>query len=234
MSGIKQPANVMFRQALIIMGMLADVVQRIEIAGSLRRDQQWVGDIELVMAVEDGEAFERRCGEMLERGVMRKRLNTRGTSIGWGQRFKAGVFRDAPVDMFIVLPDRQWGPTMVLRTGPASANGVLVTTRGVRNRDGLVGVLPAGLAWREGAIWRGDVRLDTPEEIDVFAACGLPYLAPYERDAGEYQFWARRRVGEGRSVLAGTWCELKWRMGATWKAAPVVAPVVVEKQMRMM
>lgn len=232
MSGDKQPANVMFHHALVIMGMLADVVERIEIAGSLRRDQQWVGDIELVMAVRDGEAFERRCGEMLERGVMSKRLNTRGTSIGWGQRFKAGVFRGAPVDMFIVLADRQWGPTMVLRTGPASANGVLVTTRGVRNRDGLVGVLPSGLAWREGAIWRGDVRIDTPEEIDVFAACGLPYLAPYERDAGEYQFWARRRAGDGRSILAGTWCELKWRVGGTWKAAPVIAPMVFEKQMR--
>lgn len=31
---------------------------------------------------------------------------------------------------------------------------------------------------------------------------------------------AQRRVGEGRSVVAGTWCELKWGAGATWKEEP--------------
>lgn len=232
MSGeTKLPAWYMFRQALRIMGLLTDVVQRLEIAGSLRRDQQLVGDIELVMAVNEIVPFEQRCSELLEAGLFRKRLNKHGAPIGWGQRFKAVIFNEVPVDLFIVLPDRQWGPTMVLRTGPGSANGVLVTTRGIRNRDGLLGILPQGLAWREGAIWDGDTRLDTPEEIDVFAACGLPYLPPYMRTAAEYQICSRRRIATGRSVLPAGWCELKWRVGATWKPARPV--VVLEKQMSL-
>lgn len=106
------------------------------------------------------------------------------------------VFQALAVDLFVVLPDRQWGPTFLIRTGPGDANQVLVTPDGVRNRDGNVGVLPDGLKFDEGGVLRiGAGLLDTPTELATFAACGLPWLAPPLRSVWDYQLEARFRLG---------------------------------------
>lgn len=81
---------------------------------------------------------------------------------------------------------------MVTGTGPGDANQVLVTAAGRRNRQGNLGVLPAGMAFDDGRVLRDGEILDVPEEVDVFAACGLPYLAPHLRTVETYQRWAKR------------------------------------------
>lgn len=103
------------------------------------------------------------------------------------------IYKGAKLDLFIVQPDRSWGYTMLLRTGPGDANGVLVTKLGVRNHEGLYGILPSGYQFREGELWRGDVHLPTPEEKDVFAALDMPYIPPPLRSVEMYQRWAARR-----------------------------------------
>jgi hypothetical protein len=146
-----------------------------------------------------------RLDELLKRGVMSLRLKKDGSRIAWGDRYKATLYKGFALDVFIVLPDRQWGPTMVIRTGPGDANGALVTQQGVTNHDGNIGVCPAGMKFENGAVWGegGAPYLDTPEEIDVFAALGLPWIPPHLRSPGEYFYQQyRRHVPKVEMMLA--------------------------------
>jgi hypothetical protein len=41
--------------------------------------------------------------------------------------------------------------------------------------------MPEDFRVRDGALWDGDRRVATPEEADLFAAPGLPWLPPQRR-----------------------------------------------------
>jgi len=237
MSGeVRFPAKVGFDLAILLMGWLMDVVERIEIAGSLRRDKPDLGDVELVMMplfkethnlfgepVGKINLLDQRCDEMLSMGLVQKRLNKNGHAIAWGGdgRYKAMLVNGIPVDLFIVLPDRQWGPTMLIRSGPGSANQVLVTTDGIKNAEGNTGILPKRMIWEDGALWQDGKRVNTPEEKDVFKAVGLPYIPPYQRDVKTYQYWAglRAEYGEriaGKGQIGYGYAEAKYKPAPTW------------------
>jgi DNA polymerase/3'-5' exonuclease PolX len=97
------------------------------------------------------------------------------------------------VDLFCVLPDRQFGTRLAIATGPAEFSTALVTPR----HHG--GLLPEGFSFMNGQqlylrhlkeVGKGlkayvTDLIATPEEEDVFRALGLPYLAPEERDNWE-------------------------------------------------
>lgn len=209
----KQPANKMFRAAVEVMKLLADVCDRLEIGGSLRRDRTEISDVELVMrpkyaqrpkdlfgTLESINLLEERCEELLAARVFQKRVNKNGVPIAWGKpgkesREKCIWFGDVPMDLFIVLPDRQWGPTMLIRTGPGDANAIMVTNKGIKNRDGNWGVLLPNMMFDEGGVFRNMVKLDTPEEADVFAAMDFPYIPPPYRSMAAYYACDRRRAG---------------------------------------
>ncbi len=205
-TGAKFPWADGLQLALDLIALLAGSYRRAALAGSLRRGKAEVGDVELVLApLFDGAAnlLDQRFEQLLAEQVVEKRLNRLDRPIAWGNgkdpsRFKALLFRGVPVDLFVVQPDRQWGPTMVIRTGPGRANKALVATVGTRTDEGDPGVLPPGLKFLDGAVVRFDQLLDTPEEEDVFAACGLPYLAPPERTAERYAEAAEWRAGDER------------------------------------
>lgn len=233
----KRPANEMFHAALFLMSLITDVCDRLEMAGSLRRDKTLISDIELVLRpkyLDQLDLFgnvgsrinllEQRCEELLTKGVISKRRNVHNIPIAWGEpgkesRYKAILYGDIPIDLFIVLPDRQWGPTMLLRTGPGNANQVLVTTNGAKNRDGQIGIMPLDMQFQDGALTRNWIALDTPEEEDVFAAMDLPYIPPPYRSIEMYQHWARRRVFTQEFGLSGlksnvyglAYHEFKWK-----------------------
>lgn len=231
MSGeTKYPAGQMLAKALSFMSLIVDVCERVQIAGSLRREKAMVGDIELVAIPKfkgSHNLLDIRCADLLRTNHITKRLNKNNVPIAWGKmgdisRYKAMIFANAPIDLFIVLPDRQWGPTFLIRTGPGDANEALVTQDGWVNQHGIRGTLPEYLSFRDGAIWRGDSRLDTPEEADVFDAVGMPYIQPNERSVQEYQLWGSRRQYKGvfegvRSSMPVLRCELAWTVAPAWK-----------------
>jgi DNA polymerase/3'-5' exonuclease PolX len=206
-SGEPRPHRDMLRLAVEAVKLLAPYCTRIAIAGSIRRGKAMVGDIEIVcqpaeMALPSGkkgfihikqDGVKWICDRLREDGVFEPRLNMSGNPEAWSDRHKRAFYQGAKLDLFIVQPDRSWGYTMLLRTGPGDANGVLVTKLGVRNHDGNLGILPAAYQFREGELWRNELHIPTPEEKDVFAALDLPYMPPPLRSVEMYQRWAARR-----------------------------------------
>lgn len=195
-SGAEKPIREMIPLALHVLGFLMEYCERVAIAGSIRRGKPMVRDIELVVQAREG-VLDRRCDELLRLGVFTKRTKSNGALLSWGSRYKAAWYADVPVDIFIVLPDRQWGPTMLIRTGPGDANRVLVTQQGIRNGDDNYGILPKVMRFSEGRIWAHTLAMNTPEEEDVFRCVGLPWIAPHKRSVEEYQKWSN----EARQTL---------------------------------
>ncbi len=241
-SGEGKPHAEMLALALEVAGLIGGACDRVAIAGSLRRMKPVVKDIELVVQpsyrpVWNGlwNELDAWCETLLKRGTLQKRLNARGHTIAWGKewttaerngdempppgsRFKAAIYKGVPVDIFIVLRDRQFAPTLLIRTGPNEANQALVTPSGVVNQNGIRGVLPSGMRFDEGAVWQDGRKLDTPTERSVFAACGLPYVSPHLRTMEIYQQWAARRWAREAMISAQWkphvvtwgWTELPW------------------------
>lgn len=206
-----------YAQALAeeLIAMLRPGCGRIEVAGSIRRKVGDVGDIEIVCQTDaDGLTL---ADQLLAQGVLTKRH-------AWGAAYKAAMWRGINVDIFVVLPDRQWGATFWLRTGSREANQIAVTQR-YKN-----GLLPDDIIFNQGQFWRLDrslaeierahsavgfeklknkgdwsayngVILPTPEESDVFAILGIPYVEPVYRLPANYRRHAQRTPAASPSGL---------------------------------
>jgi DNA polymerase/3'-5' exonuclease PolX len=96
-----------------------------------------------------------------------------------------------PADIFLAYPEG-WGAMLAIRTGPGDFSHLLVTKR---DRGG---PCPNDVDFNHGYVWRGGQRLEVPEERDVFALVGLPWLAPHERNSGAVMAAMRK----GRMVAA--------------------------------
>ena len=207
--------------AVEIVELLAPACERIEIAGSIRREKPMVGDIEIVAdprlryeTMPDmfgGEGvtavyseLDERCDRLLAEGRLAYRLNAKGHRIGWGEHNKYALYHPqdgsapVPLDLFAVYPpDEQWGVAMVIRTGPADFNPVLISQRPN-------GALPWG--WKvQVSDWtlRNTINqvVPTPDEADFFAAIGLPWIPPAERSVGRLRAEVRRV--DRRASVAG-------------------------------
>jgi DNA polymerase (family 10) len=157
---------------------LAPACQRIEIAGSLRRKLSSVGDIELVavpIATYALDLFGEPTGapiNHLEEAIARlpgKLMHRNGPAF---KQF--GYIGGATIDLFIVTPET-WGIQFLIRTGGEEFSHWMVTSR---TADG---ALPVGFQVRDGRLWKLGQPLNTPEEIDVFNAIGLPFIPPEQR-----------------------------------------------------
>lgn len=177
---------------------LAPHCERIEIAGSLRRRKVEIGDIELVAIPR----YEIECnlfGEEVGRhslldGELRAWPPIGSTLAKNGDRYKQFSWGDMTVDLFLVTAET-WGVQLAIRTGSADFSHWLVTP----SYNG--GALPPGYYIIDGRLARftGPDRLTqramplpTPEEADLFAFIGLPWIPPAERTAGR---WTRRPAG---------------------------------------
>lgn len=177
--GYRIPFNEAWDKGNALLRLLHNGFSRGEIAGSARRRESTVGDLELVVEAQirpgtpqtaPTDLIDMRLGELLRSDVLRQT-----TPPSWGPRLKKVFYQNVKVDIFIVQPDRQWGPTLLLRTGPSDFNRIMVTPIGKG------GIMPKSLRWENGALWESAGQLDTPEEEDVFRAYGLPYIEPTTR-----------------------------------------------------
>ena len=164
---------------------LEPFTKRIEIAGSIRRGREDVGDIELVYVpymrpatdlfgdtLGQTDDIDFVLARMIKEDQLEKRKNSAGRYIGYGSKNKYLVDRSGiPVDIFSA-PEANFGMTMVIRTGPAEFNMRLMQ----RFLDlGMKGHVSEGMEDK----WGNWILCATEEE--VFKLAQWDYLEPEDR-----------------------------------------------------
>ncbi len=175
--------------ALEMVDLLRPVTERIEIAGSIRRRKETIGDIEIVCIPKMGEGPANLLGEpssinlldvlvdsLIVGGLLAERADRNGRTAN-GERHKRLTYRGFGVDLFCVLPPAQWAVIFAIRTGPAAFSQRLVTRRN------LGGLLPEWAVVKDGAVYhrRTGELLPTADEDDLFKLVRIHYLAPEAR-----------------------------------------------------
>lgn len=162
--------------------------ERIEVAGSIRRKQAEVGDIEIVcipklISNEQKPLFPGDEGELIVTWEGDDHIATiadAGSLTKNGERYKQFQYLGYQVDLFLTTPDR-WGLIFAIRTGPAEFSKRLVTQK---SKGGL---LPDDMLVRDGElhVWQEDPGIfravATPEEVDLFRLMKLAFIAPEKR-----------------------------------------------------
>jgi len=174
---IKRPYALMHEMASSLIDRLRPACQRIEVAGSIRRQKSEIGDIEIVaIAKPITDLF----GEPTERTEVDTLLSTWPISIKKnGQKYKQFSFFGKSGDPYTVdlfLPSAEtWAVVYMIRTGSADFSRRMVT----RQEKG--GLMPNDLSVADGRAWRNGVAIATPEERDVFTEWGMDFIEPKDR-----------------------------------------------------
>jgi len=163
--------------------LLRPACERIEIAGSIRRGKPEVHDIDLVCMPKisnEPDLFGQPGTQInhLESMLPRTVIDMGALTVINGPRQKKIRLQEGiKLELWIVLPPAEFGTIYLLRTGPEAFGHWLVTSRK------LGGGMPSYMKHKEGALWRHDTKLITPEEEDVFRALNMEYIEPAKRQA---------------------------------------------------
>lgn len=160
------------RLAQKIVGELAPMCERIQIAGSIRRQIPLVGDIDLVVLPKPG--FRPALRERITRAA---RVEIDGTqnlvvTLGNGMQLDTFFAHPAESDLLGETTPSNWATLLVCRTGSKEHNIKLANA-----------ALRRGVRWNpySGIIQDGR-PLTAESEEDIFVQAGLPYLPPEARD----------------------------------------------------
>lgn len=157
---------------------LAPGCQRIEIAGSVRREKESIGDLEVVcIAKPILDLFGEPTGDShldfeLDRLIIEGRLE----AVKGGDRYRQYLLPKSNVklDLFIATPET-WACIFLIRTGSAELAKKIVTQK-IHG-----GFCPQGMKFDGGKLWKDGHAVDVKEEIDVFNALGLAWIDPKDR-----------------------------------------------------
>lgn len=190
------PRRLPFREAYDLAKQLVDelspAVRRVKVAGSLRRRQETVGDLELVVEPE-------LYAVDLFGGLGPDLNEVRYIARSWGPISKGGdrqiQVTDAKgidglkVELYLVHPPAQWGSILAIRTGPADLGRIAMGR-----------MLALGYKHQEGFVIRtGDRRvIPTPEEEDFFHFAQLECRPPAQREAYAEQLLEEIRTAKAR------------------------------------
>ncbi len=159
---------------------LAPMCQRIELAGSARRQKAVVHDLEFVL-IPKWEIERDMFGSPVEISLLQ--MGFSGLARQWGAKvikdgpkYKQLILSEGlPLDIFISDTTR-WGVELLIRTGPAEFSKRCVTAR----KAG--GLLPSNCAIKDGwKVYRGATVLPMPDEKDFLELLGLGWTDPRDR-----------------------------------------------------
>jgi len=171
--------------------------ERVEIAGSIRRQEAEVKDVEIVyisrMAPVPGQLFEVHSypltedliAEIVAEGFMVYDEVIRRN----GPKYKRliHVATGTIIELFRAVPEN-WGVILALRTGPAQFCKMFVS------HGWEFGVLPVDYEIRGGYLWRRGVVFHTPEEQVFFDEIGIPWWPPEQRHAGRLALFEQSKL----------------------------------------
>lgn len=192
MSGdIKYPADQLRPLAEKVVAALADLCERIEIAGSLRRGKPMIGDVEIVVQPKRPATLLARLDTWVALNKVHKAVYS-DNSRRWGPKYRGLVFPGYPAKVEIFLADADnWGWQLALRTGAADANAFMMTQcqrydSPFRSVEGYWQIEGVG-------------RITVPDERELFRLWGSKeVIPPQERTVELYQRvfrkpqWARQ------------------------------------------
>lgn len=172
------------RVAQQLVEILSPFCERIEIAGSLRRQKPTVGDIEILyigkratrqvdlLSTEEYDDCAEHIDRLLKAGLLAKRPNKNGV-FAWGEKNKLGIHvaTGIPVDFFST-DAACWFNALVVRTG-GRENNLLITTT-AQKKGFRFEAYGSGFLTRDG-------YHQTTSERDLYEFLGLPYLEPKDR-----------------------------------------------------
>lgn len=151
----------------------ADLSPRVHIAGSIRRRRDDIGDVDLVVL------------DLGDNPWLRGQIATRIALLGYtqtkdGEKIASFTRPERPsLDIYYATPET-WGITLLVRTGSAAHNIKLVDAgkRCTPTRRLMVS---------RGIVDTADKVVASHDELEIFAALGLKYVEPEDREAPEYQ-----------------------------------------------
>lgn len=168
----KTPYAESMKTANHILEAIAPYCDRIEIAGSLRRQRPMIGDIEIV-------ALPKRSTDLFGNPApdrptkLDSFLSSNVTLLKRGPKYKQFKYGRYMVDLFLPETPDHWGTVFLIRTGSHEFNMWLMTYQQKQAR----------VKFSNGRLinWQHQL-IDTPEEADVFKALGLPFVPVTMRD----------------------------------------------------
>lgn len=168
----KQPYGKILPVAQQIVTALTPFCERIEIAGSIRRQRPMIGDIEIVVLPKRPINL---FGEPLlnvptELDIFLKDQGV--TLVKDGAKYKQFLYGLHKVDLFLPETLNHWGCIFAIRTGSHEFNMWLMNVQQKR----------AWVRFVDGRLLQNGQELETIEEKQVFDALGLPFIPPTQRD----------------------------------------------------
>lgn len=180
MPKISRPYPEMLNIATQIASRLTPFCERVQVAGSIRRMCDPIGDIEIV-------AIPKRYYNLFDEPLphtevddylatlVRKDVITLTKN---GKEYKQFIFEiqgiPYQVDLFLVRPET-FGVGFLLRTGSAAFSEQMVT------KQKWAGLMPNEYRVKDLRVWGDNEVLHTPEEINVFNLWGMEYILPEDR-----------------------------------------------------
>ena len=180
----RYPIRVAASVARWLMEELGPACERIEVAGSVRRNLQMVGDVELVCVpryeeardlfgqpVQGRDLLDAAIQALIQKGHLEVRTGpSGGRSYGPRNKFLLHVANGVPVDVFSTEA-ANFGLTLFVRTGPRDWN---IRAMQRLKQLGLKGTINEG-------VWEGTARTMCATEEQVFTLLRWPWTAPEAR-----------------------------------------------------
>ena len=142
--------------------------ERIEIAGSIRREKPKVRDIEIVCIAKSGPGWD----SQLEGYIKLMKRNGDWKILKNGLKYKQIILPEGiKLDLFIANREN-FGNIYLIRTGSMEFSKWIMGTR----------TKQVSLKQRDGYLWRGEEKLKCFEEIDVFKLLKMRYVEPKHRN----------------------------------------------------
>lgn len=158
------------------MAKLSPHCERIQIAGSIRRERPYVGDIEIVCIpkmdiypTNGGEDLELRS-KLFEKTVLSLGKITKGKPSN-GRHVTIWLKEEIQVDLFITFPDI-WGLMLAIRTGSADFSHNVLANKWVT----------LGYKSKAGVLSKNQTNFYIREETDLFRLLNMVYIHPKYRE----------------------------------------------------
>lgn len=145
--------------------LLSPYCDRIQIAGSIRRECPVIGDIEIVCIAKP---YQTGLFEDGIASVVNKWEKVKGDLVYGKNKYTQRILPEGiKLDLFFAEPGN-WGTILCIRTGSADYSRFELASGWVKQGYTSIG----------GYLWKDGKRHEVREEVDLFKIIGIPWLEP--------------------------------------------------------